>query len=118
MTRCAAGTTLNGPGKKTVRSLLIAGCMRVGDPNFEPTAEVHVPSACAHMPNKADWKKGCLFPGALNFDPSAKQSGMCRYHTTGCTTPGALKYNPEATIDDGSCVTYPRLPLATLLPRH
>ena len=46
-----------------------------------------------------DWK-GCLFPGAVNFAPGAKESGKCIYHTKGCTSPTALNYNSEAVEND------------------
>jgi len=45
-----------------------------------------------------------MFPGALNFDPTAKQPGRCRYRVKGCTNSAAYNYNSEASIDDDSCV--------------
>jgi len=48
--------------------------------------------------------RGCMFPGALNFDPSAKEPGHCRYFNKGCNREEAVNYNPDATLNDGSCI--------------
>jgi len=62
---------------------------------------VHVPDMCT---GGADFMKGCMFPGALNFDPTAKQPGYCQYRTLGCTDSTAFNYNPYASVDDDSCI--------------
>lgn len=84
-----------------VARLPIAGCMLMADAQYEPSADVHVPQMCA-MP--AAYLPGCLFPGALNYNPGAKQSGFCHYETSGCTRSTAVNYNAHATHDDGSCI--------------
>jgi len=102
---CPWGTPLVRGGATGTRVFakrwLLAGCMAPADAHYEVTAEVHLPQACAlprhHLP-------GCLFPGALNYDPSAKESAFCRYATRGCMDASALNYNAFATADDGSCI--------------
>ena len=101
------------------RRLLLAGCMVPDDNNYERTAEVHIPQACA-IPTH--FYPGCLFPGALNYNPGARESAFCQYPTSGCTDPTAINYNARATQDDGSCLpgvrgcTLPALsPFSTLL---
>jgi len=74
--------------------------MITSDPKYSPLAEVHVPQACESV---ADFRKGCLFPEALNFDPDAVQSGPCEYPTEGCMEPGAYNFNPAAT-EAGVCI--------------
>jgi len=81
--------------------MLYGGCMIVGDAAYNPHAEVHVPDMCKAP---ADHNKGCMFPGALNFDPTAKQTGYCQYRTLGCTDSTAFNYNPWASVDDESCI--------------
>lgn len=76
--------------------------MIADDHNFTATAEVHVPQMC-FLPK--DYKKGCMFPGATNYDPTAVQPTNCHYQTKGCTSATAVNYNKEAHIDDGSCIT-------------
>jgi len=83
------------------RRLLLAGCMIPDDENYEATAEVHIPQACA-IP--AHFAPGCLFPGALNYDPGAREVGFCRYPTRGCTEPNSINYHSLATENDGSCI--------------
>ena len=75
--------------------------MITSDANFEAHAEVHVPTMC-ERPD--DLRKGCLFPGARNYDPGAVQSDKCLYRVRGCTDASALNYNSEASDDDGSCI--------------
>lgn len=101
MLRCPAGTPLDHPGRVATRRLLEGGCMIPTDANYRPSADVHVPEDCA---TPADYQKGCLFPGALNYAPGSKQSGVCRYVASGCTSSTALNYNSDASTDDGSCV--------------
>jgi len=79
----------------------VGGCMIAADKNYTRTAEVHVPQFCA---TPADYHKGCMFPGATNFDPNARQSADCHYLTHGCTDSTAVNFNAEASIDDGSCI--------------
>ena len=102
VSRCPAGTSLNTPGVKTVRSLLVGGCMIAGDANFRATATMHVPADCAMVSEIAN--KGCVLPGALNYNPSAVQPDKCLYTLNGCTSSSALNYNSEATTDDSSCI--------------
>jgi hypothetical protein len=92
--------TFNGPLSTTPR-LLAAGCMIPTDANYSSFAEVHVPVYCSAP---ADYEKGCMFPAATNFVPTAKQASLCTYNTLGCTSSTALNYNYEANIDDGSCI--------------
>ena len=103
--RCPRGTpSVNGGATGTVvtaRRLVIAGCMRASDALYSPSAEVHVPHMCAQP---AHYRRGCLFPGALNYAPNAAESADCLYSTRGCTEPSALNYNSRATVDDGSCI--------------
>jgi hypothetical protein len=80
---------------------LIAGCMLTSDANYDVIADVHVPAYCA---TPADFHVGCLLPAASNFDPSAKQSGVCKFKSSGCTDPAAVNYNSYATDSDGSCI--------------
>jgi len=77
-----------------VKRLLIAGCMIASDASFSASAEVHVPQMCT---TPAEYKKGCLFPGASNYAPGSVQTGFCQYETYGCTEPTALNYNSKAT---------------------
>lgn len=97
--RFSAGT-FNGP-MSTAPRLLAAGCMNPTDANYSSFAEVHVPVYCT-IP--VDYEKGCMFPSATNFVPTAKQSGLCTYNSYGCTDSTALNYNWEANLDDGSCI--------------
>lgn len=103
-TRCPRGSdvdTLNhNPG--WTKRLLIGGCMISSDALYSAQAEVHVPQACAVPADVSE--KGCLFPTALNFDPTAKQSDRCTYPTIGCMDPTAYNYNSEATVA-GTCVS-------------
>ena len=62
------------------------------DANFDSLAEVHVPAYCA---TPTDYMVGCPFAGATNYDPTAKQSGECFYHTTGCMTQNSVNHNPR-----------------------
>ena len=70
------------------------------DAQYSSNAEVHVPQACAVA---ADYMKGCLFPTALNFDPTAVQSGVCAWPTKGCMDQTAYNYNALAT-SSGPCI--------------
>jgi len=99
--RCPRGTDATGIGISVTKRLKIGGCMIMADQNFTVTAEVHVPQMCS-VP--ADYHKGCMFPGATNYDPNARQSGDCHYLTHGCTDSTAVNFNAESSIDDGSCI--------------
>ena len=49
-----------------------------------------------------DKKKGCMYAGAVNYDPTAEEEdGSCIIY--GCTNPDALNYDQYANADDGSC---------------
>jgi hypothetical protein len=99
---CPRGTPGGATGRiHTVKRFLYAGCMLSSDAKYEPAAEVHVPAMCA-VPQH--WRQGCLFPGALNYMPGAKESGRCYYKTVGCMDSTAINYNSEATDSDGSCI--------------
>ena len=99
--RCPSGTPLTSPGAIVVRRLLLGGCMIPTDKQFSATAEVHVPLMCAQP---ADYKKGCMFPGARNFMHGAVQPDRCLWMVRGCTSSSALNFNSEAGIDDGTCL--------------
>jgi len=88
-------------GEHDVNRLLIAGCMVSSDGNYSAMADVHVPQLCA---TPQDYKKGCLFPRATNYDISAVQSDVCYYNVRGCTNSLAVNYNVEAYEDDASCI--------------
>jgi hypothetical protein len=99
---CPRGTPGGATGRiHTIKRFLYAGCMLSSDAKYEPAAEVHVPAMCA-VP--LHWRQGCLFPGALNYMPGAKESGRCYYKTIGCMDSTAINYNSEATDSDGSCI--------------
>ena len=102
---CPRGTpNLNGGATGTVtvaKRLLLAGCMLTADAHYLPSAEVHVPQMCAAP---AHYRRGCMFPGAINYDPGSVEPGWCQYVTRGCTDPNAHNYNSQASLDDGSCV--------------
>ena len=103
--RCPRGSpVLHGGATGTVVHTIrlpFAGCLVPTDAQYEPSADVHVPQLCA-VP--APFFPGCLFPGALNYQPDARQSSFCRYATPGCTSATAVNFNSRATHDDGSCV--------------
>jgi hypothetical protein len=104
--RCPMGSPAKTLGSFVSKRMKVAGCMVTSDPKYDPLAEVHVPDFC--MVSTAPWKKGCLMPGALNFDPAAKMSGHCAWPTKGCTNSGAFGYNPLATVSDPSATCIPR----------
>jgi len=79
--------------------------MDSADANYDSLAEVHVPSYCD---NHADYHKGCMFPGADNFDATALQSGKCQFKLIGCMNSEALNYNSEATNHDDAMCIYPK----------
>ena len=114
---------MRGLGAFSVTRLLLGGCMDSSASTFDPMAEVHLAAMCAYPAasgaasgsagsNSSDGgagptaiAKGCLFAGAVNFDPSARESGPCRFLVFGCTDPSALNYNSEATSDPlDSCI--------------
>ena len=49
---------------------------------------------------------GCLDSEALNYNPEAVISGVCRYAVEGCMDPESGNFNPEAVVDNGSCIDY------------
>jgi len=55
-----------------------------------------------HLPK--DHLPGCMFPGAWNYNPSARQPTDCYYHVLGCTDSRALNFNKEADTTDNSCI--------------
>eukprot|EP00967_Tisochrysis_lutea_P023530 scaffold27003_cov31-Tisochrysis_lutea.AAC.1 len=70
------------------------------DQHYDAFAEIHVPQSCS---SPTEYKKGCLFPTALNFDPTAVQPDLCEWPTIGCMDPKAYNYNSLAT-DSGPCI--------------
>ena len=94
--RCPRRAPVRTAGRHEVKRLLIGGCMNPADALYDALAEVHVPDACRS--NKANWKQGCMFPGAENYDAAAKQPGKCEYLTEGCMDSNALNYNSEANL--------------------
>jgi len=92
--RCPRRAPVRTSGRHEVKRLLIGGCMDPADMLYDNLAEVHVPDACRSL--KANWKQGCMFPGAENFDADAKQPGKCEYLTEGCMDSRALNFNSEA----------------------
>jgi len=99
--RCPRGLAATSIGTWVGKRLLMGGCMLANDANYTKHAEVHVPQLC-YLPY--DYKKGCMFPGATNYDPQAIQPGNCHYNIAGCTDSTAVNYNSEAYTDDGSCI--------------
>lgn len=97
--RCPTGSPAKTRGQFISKRLLIAGCMISNDPNYDYLADIHVPAYCS-VPQ--DFRKGCMLPSARNFDPTAKQSGNCKFEVKGCTRPWAINYNSEASIQDTS----------------
>jgi len=93
--RCPTGSPAKSLGSFVSKRPLSAGCMISTDASYDALAEVHVPDYCAQP---ADFQKGCMLPTALNFDPTAKQVGECRFPTRGCMDPNAVNYNPNATM--------------------
>jgi hypothetical protein len=102
--RCPAGTALSKPGRLSTKRMLLAGCMKVGDPYYSALAEMHVPEACFTLEPLGPSMTGCMFPGALNYVSGVKQYSACLYPTLGCMDANALNFNSEATVSDGSCV--------------
>jgi len=99
--RCPRGTPLTSLGTVVTKRLLVGGCMIASDLNYTAAAEVHVPAACWAP---AEYWKGCMFPGATNYDPTAKQPADCHYLSYGCTDSLAVNFNPDAGLDDGTCI--------------
>jgi hypothetical protein len=99
--RCPPLSPAKGSGTYVSKRHLIGGCMISTDPSYDLIADVHIPAYCT---TPTDYKLGCMFAGALNYDPAAKQSGYCAYKTQGCMSPTALNYNEKATESDGSCI--------------
>ena len=64
---------------------LAADCMLPADAAFDPSAEVHVPSACA-VPADSPLL-GCMVRGAIDYDAAAVQPARCRYKLRGCRSP-------------------------------
>ena len=99
--RCPTGSPAKGMGTYVSPRLLIAGCMISSDPSYSYIADVHVPAYCNAT---RDYRKGCMNPAALNYNPAAVQSDHCQFPTLGCMNTNAVNYNPEATVNDGSCI--------------
>jgi hypothetical protein len=94
--RCPAGSPAKTLGSFVSKRPLSAGCMVPTDPSYDALAEVHVPEYCSTT--FVDYMKGCMLPSALNFDPAAKQVGVCKFPTKGCASPTALNYNSFASM--------------------
>lgn len=99
--RCPRGSPAISLGSFVSKRLLVGGCMLSSDGNYSAIAEVHVPLLCQSPGN---YKEGCMFPAATNYDPYALQPTACHYRVSGCTNSVAVNYNSEAAIDDGSCI--------------
>lgn len=99
--RCERGSAAVSGGSYVGKRLPIAGCLNTSDASYSVMADVHVPAYCS-QPH--EFKRGCMFPGATNFDPEALQPSPCYYGTRGCTSSTAVNYNSEASIEDGSCI--------------
>lgn len=101
--RCPTGSPAKGHGHFVSKRLLIAGCMIPTDGNYNSLSEVHVPAYCK---SPADYKKGCMSPGALNFCPTCVQMGDCNFGSRGCTNPNSVNYNPGHTTEhpDYPCI--------------
>ena len=94
--RCPRGAAATELGSFPVSRLLVGGCMDSTDgKSYDPEAEVHVLSMCSAGKYGNAIPRGCMLPGAANFDPAASQPGPCLYPTTGCTNSTALNYNDE-----------------------
>ena len=100
--RCPRNAAVNYMGSTLDVRLLIGGCMISNDTAHSAFADVHVPSMCAEP---AEFRLGCMLPGAGNFDALAVQPGECWFPgTPGCTSTTALNFDEEAGLDDGSCI--------------
>ena len=99
--RCERGADATSLGSHVGKRLLIAGCMISSDISYSIMAEVHVPAYCTYP---AQYRPGCMFQAATNYDPLARQPTDCHYNTAGCTSTSAINYNSGAAIDDGSCI--------------
>jgi hypothetical protein len=97
--RCPTGSPAKSAGQYTSKRMKIAGCMVPTDASYDAIAEVHVPAYCT---TPTDYKKGCLLPAALNFDPAAVQCGECTWPTKGCTDSNSFNYNVKATVSDSA----------------
>lgn len=98
--RCERGAPARTSGSHVGKRLPIAGCMITSDVLYSLTADVHIPEYCNEP---APFRPGCMLKGAVNFDPTARQSTNCVFGTLGCTDSDAVNFNSEATIDDGNC---------------
>eukprot|EP00965_Chrysotila_dentata_P039143 1301691-Pleurochrysis_carterae.AAC.1 len=77
--RCPRHADISELGSFEVVRLLIGGCMDPTDAgSFDPLAEVHVPSMCSTTQGTGISVKGCMFPGAENFNRTAREPGRCR----------------------------------------
>jgi hypothetical protein len=52
-----------------------------------------------------------MLPSAVNFDPAAKQVGLCKFRTKGCMDPTSINYNslatdnlPVGSTETGACI--------------
>jgi hypothetical protein len=101
--RCPTGSPAKGHGHYVSKRLLIAGCMIPTDKSYSSLAEVHIPAYCT---NPADYKKGCMSPGALNFCSTCVQMDQCNFGSRGCTNPNSVNYNPGHTTEhpDYACI--------------
>ena len=105
--RCERGSAAISSGAYVGTRLPHAGCMLSNDSAYDVLADVHVPDYCAAVRlGGADFRRGCLFASALNYDATALQSADCHYDNVGCADSAALNFHSEATFHDAAACIY------------